>query len=130
MSGHLSGKFLLYFFLYSTSIWVDQTPLDRFPTSSEKKLHEIDTQTYISSKQIKQIADKINNLPRIMSTRGSMASLDSWIAALSGSKCPIGIDMTLKKKKRNLDNVFKNRGFFGKIFLPVIIGTISMTADI
>ena len=64
-----------------------------------------------------------------MSTRGSMASLDSWIAALSGSKCPIGIDMTLKKKKRNLDNVFKNRGFF-KDFLPVIIGTISMTADI
>ena len=65
-----------------------------------------------------------------MSTRGSMASLDSWIAALSGSKCPIGIDMTLKKKKRNLNNVFKNRFSFGKIFLPVIIGTISMTADI
>ena len=56
-----------------------------------------------------------------MSTRGSMASLDSWIAALSGSKCPIGIDMTLKKKKRNLNNVFKNRVFFGKIFFYLLL---------
>ena len=40
-----------------------------------------------------------NNLPRIMSTRGSMASLDSLeTATLSGSKCPIGIDMTLKSR--------------------------------